>query len=97
MITIIRGRDSGKAKELLEAAQEYNAAIITQNKRSFLVKAHNYGFHDVEVLDYDDLMNDNYDVNKPVLIHNADKMLYHMIQNHYGLDMIGFTATEENE
>ncbi len=94
MKTIIRGRDSGKAKELLEYAQQNDAMIITQNKRAFKVKAESLGFKDIEIIDYEDLQYDNYDDNKPVVIHNGDKMLYWLISQKYGLETIGFTATE---
>ena len=95
MKTIIRGRDSGKAKELLKYAREHNAAIVTQDKHSFKVKAESYGYTDVEILDYQDLKNDNYDWQTPVVVHNGDKLLYTLLDKYYGLTLIGFTATEE--
>lgn len=95
MKTIIRGRDSGKAKELLAFAREHNAAILTQDKHAFKVKAENYGYRDVEILDYQDLHNDNYNWNIPIVIHNGDKLLYYLMDKYYGLTTIGFTATEE--
>ena len=93
MKTIIRGRDSGKAKELLQYARENNCFIITQDKRAFRVKAHNYGFNDIEIIDYDDLRNDNYPVGITALIHNGDKMLVALLDKFYGIDVIGMTAT----
>ena len=47
MKTIIRNRDSGKAKELLQYAREHNAFIVTENKRAFRVKAHSLGYDSV--------------------------------------------------
>ena len=55
MKIIVRGRDSGKAKELLAYARANNAAVLTQDKRSFQVKADGYGYHDITILDYQDL------------------------------------------
>ena len=95
MKTIIRDRDSGKAAELLKYAQAHGAAVITQNKRAFAVKAAALGFENIDILDYDDLKHENYDQHKPIVIHNADKMLYWLICKDYGLETIGFTATAE--
>lgn len=97
MKAIIRTRDSGKAKELLKFARQHNAAIVTQDKHAFKVKAESYGYKDVKILDYQDLHNDNYDWNVPVVVHNADKMLYTLLDKYYGLTLIGFTATMEEK
>ena len=95
MKTIIRSRDSGKAVELLAYAREHGAAVVTQNKRAFKVKASSFGYDDVEILDYEDLIHDNYDENKPIVIHNGDKCLFYLIDKFFGLSVIGFSATEE--
>lgn len=97
MKAIIRGRDSGKAKELLAYAREHNAAVLTQDKHTFKVKAAGYGYDDIEILDYQDLHNDNYDWNTPIVVHNADKLLYYLLNKYYGLTTIGFTSTIEEE
>lgn len=97
MITIINVRGSGKTKKLLEAAREKQAIILTQDKRAFKVKAHSYGYDDIQILDYEDLENDNYNLDKPILIHNADKVLNYLFDRYYGLKPLGFSATmEEN-
>ena len=96
MITIIQNRGTGKAKKLLETARENNATFITQDKRAFEVKAKSYGFSDVEILDYEDLEDDNYTIDKPVLIHNGDKFLEYLLDRYYGLNIVGFSATQEN-
>ena len=96
MITIIQNRGTGKAKKLLETAREKNATIITQDKRAFEVKAKSYGFSDVEILDYEDLEDDNYTIDKPVLVHNGDKFLEYLLDRYYGLNIVGFSATQED-
>lgn len=96
MKIIIRDRDSGKAAELLQYAYDNNATVITQNKRAFKVKAEALGFKDVKIIDYEDLKYDNYDLNMPVVIHNGDKMLYSLLDHLYGLETIGFTATNSS-
>lgn len=96
MITIIQNRGTGKAKKLLEIAQENDATIITQDKRAFEVKAKSYGYSDVEILDYEDLEDDNYTIDKQVLVHNGDKFLEYLLDRYYGLDIVGFSATQED-
>ena len=95
MLTIINNRDTGKAQQLLTAAREKNAIILTQDKRAFKVKAHSYGYDDIKILDYEDLENDDYDLTQPVLLHNADKILEYLFDRYYGLKPIGFSATME--
>lgn len=95
MFTIIQPRSSGKAKKILELARENQAAILTQDKRAFEVKAKSYGFSDITVLDYEDLENDSYSLDKPVIVHNGDKFLTYVLDRYYGLTPIGFSATEE--
>ena len=97
MYTVIRNRDSGKAKELLEYARENNCIIITQDKRSFKVKAKNYGFNDVEIIDYEDLDNDSYPLGVKAVVHNGDKMLKDLIDRFYYIEVIGMSATANNE
>ena len=95
MKTIIRGRGSGKAKELLQFARENNAIVVTADKRAFQVKADSYGFNDIKIIEYNDLLENNFDISKPVVIHNGDKMLQWLIDKFFCLDVIGMTATAE--
>lgn len=97
MKAIIRNRDSGKAQELLQFAKENNAIILTQDKRAFSVKAESYGYNTVEIIDYDDLQHDNYDLTKSLVIHNGDKVLKWLFDRYYNIDVIGFTATLTEE
>lgn len=94
MLAIIRNRDTGKARQLLEAARENNAFIITQDKRAFQVKAHGYGFDDITIVDYQDMMSADYPANKAVMVHNGDKMLSWFLER-FGIELIGYTATVE--
>ena len=95
MITIIRGRDSGKAKELLEAARHNGCAILTQDKGAFTVKAHSYGYDDITIYDYEDLKDDNCGFGSHIMIHNGDKMLAWLMDYYYGITVEGMTATNE--
>ena len=96
MLTIIDERDSGKAEKLLAAARRYNAFIITQNKRAFQVKAHNLGYDDITIVDYDDLQLDNYPIALPALVHNGDKMLRWLLNKYFLIEALGFSATKED-
>lgn len=93
MKVIIRDRDSGKAQELLQYAQNHGAAVITQNKRAFQVKAQSLGFNNMDIIDYEDLKCGNYDRHRPIVVHNGDKFLQYLIEKDYGISIIGFTAT----
>ena len=98
MITIIRNRDSGKAKQLMEIARKNNCAIITQDKAAFEVKAHSYGYDDIQIYDYNDLKDDTYSFGEHVLIHNGDKMLAWLLDYFYGIEVDGMSATcDENK
>ena len=97
MLTIIRDRDSGKARQLLEAARKLNCAILTQDKDAFEVKAHSYGFDDIKIIDYEDLKDDNYEYGGNMLIHNGDKMLEWLFDYFYGINVKGFSATVQEQ
>ena len=98
MKVIIDKRGSGKIKQLLETANEIpNSIILTQDKRALKVKAHSYGYENLEIIDYQDLRNDNYPIGATVFVHNGDKTLYHLLDNYFGLNVGGFTATMEDE
>lgn len=94
MNAIIRDRDSGKARQLLEAARATNSFIITQDKRAFAVKAHNYGYDDITIVDYQDMMSNDYPAQQTVMIHNGDKMLKWFLER-FGVELVGYTATVE--
>lgn len=98
MKVIINTRGSGKSKQLLETASKIkNAIILTQDKRAFEVKMKSYGYHNIEIIDYDDLKNDNYPFDAIIFVHNGDKLLSYLLNHYYGLELGGFTATmEEN-
>lgn len=95
MYTIIRGRESGKAHEVLELARNNAAIVVTPDSRAFRVKAHNYGFDDVLIMSYQDLQT-GIVPEKPLILHNLDKAINDIMQISYGIEVpiIGFSATE---
>ena len=98
MKVVINKRGSGKTKALLEAANNTpNAIFLTQDKRAFEVKAKSYGYHNINIIDYQDLKEDNYPVDAIVFVHNGDKLLYYLLDKYYNLNLGGFTATMEDK
>lgn len=95
MISIIRERDSGKAYDLLEAANKTRGIVVTENREALQVKANAYGFYSVTIINYNDLLEGNYYFGEPIFIHNADKFMKFIMLNKFGLDMQGYSATLE--
>ena len=89
MKTIIRDRETGKARQLIEFAAENNAAVAAENPDAFKVKAASYGYPNVKIISWDEV--DSYVSAHKVVIHNADKFMQWI----YGLNLIGFSATLE--
>ena len=97
MISIVDARGTGKSKQLIEAAQKANAIILTKDKRGFEVKAKQYGFEDVDILDYEDLENDDYTLARPIMIHEVNYALDYLFDRYYGLKVEGYSGTKEND
>jgi len=92
MKTIIRDRETGKARQLIEYAAENNAVIAAENPDAFRVKASSYGFPNVEIISWNDVLTDKlYLPYHKFVIHNADKFMRWA----YGENLIGFSATLE--
>ena len=92
MKTIIRERETGKARQLIEYAAENNAVIAAENPEAFRVKAKSYGFPEVKIVSWSDVCCDDiYLPHEKFVIHNADKFL----QYAFGENCIGFSATLE--
>lgn len=98
MIKIIGPRGTGKTTKLFELARKNNAMILTSNSRAMREKARSRGYEDVEIIGYGDLDNDDYSLNKNVLVDNADDVLNYLMNKFYSIKVIGYTATiDENE
>ena len=97
MKIIINTRGSGKSKQLLEiASKTENGVVLTQNKQGLQVKAKNYGFNNLKIIDYDDLEHDRFPLDAILFVHNGDKMLSFLLQHFYSVELGGFTATMED-
>lgn len=98
MISIIGPRGTGKTSKLFGLAREKDAMILTSNSRAMREKARSRGYNDIEIIGYGDLDNDNYSLNKKIFVDNADDILNYLINKFYSLEVIGYTATiNENE
>lgn len=97
MITIVRGRDSGKARELLAAARDMKAVIASDDPERLRDKANRYGIYEVAICSYDDLMAGDSEISQhPIMIQNVDKFL----EFYFGMsnqNIVGFSATLEEE
>ena len=82
MIKIIGARNTGKTKLLLEAANKVQG------------KANAYGFYDVHIINYQDLIDGNYYFGEPFYIQKAELFL-DALSKKYGLDLQGITFTED--
>lgn len=89
MKTIIRDRETGKARQLIEYAAENNAVIAAENPDAFRVKAASYGYPDIKVIDWVKILMG--DTPQKFVIHNVDKFLKYA----FGNNCIGFSATLE--
>ncbi len=93
MINIIGPRGSGKTIKLLQAAREKNNIILTSNSRALREKAKSLGYRDVEIIGFGDLDNDNFSLGKDVLIDNIDSVCDYLLNKFYGLEIVGFSVT----
>lgn len=92
MKTIIRDRETGKARQLIEFAAAEDATIAAENPDAFRVKALNYGYPNIKIISWEDVMvNIEEPLPDKLIIHNMDKMMYWWLGNH----LIGFSATLE--
>lgn len=93
MFIIAKPRESGKTHELLTVANENNAQILTTNKRALQAKASAYQMPCLNIIDLEDLINGNYDINIPVYIHKAEKVLQQLFTLEYNVDLEGMSIT----
>lgn len=94
MIKIIGARNTGKTKQLLEAANKMQGTVLAENKEALKVKANSYGFYDVNIINYQDLIDGNYYYGRPFFIQKAELFLETFAKKQ-GLDLQGITFTED--
>lgn len=96
MIKVIGPRGTGKTTKLFELARKNNAMILTSNSRAMREKARSRGYNDLEIIGFGDLDNDNFSLNKDVLVDNAEYVLKDLLNKFYSINMTGFTANLED-
>ena len=74
----------GKTRYLLEYSSKNQVPIITSNKHTLEIKAHEYGIDNAKILDYEDLDDDNFEIGECV-VHNGDEVLTWLLDRFYGL------------
>ena len=97
MIKVIGPRGTGKTTKLFELARKNKAMILTSNSRAMREKARSRGYEDVEIIGLGDLANENFSLGKDLLVDESNYSLKYMLNEFYGLNMIGFSTTDENE
>lgn len=97
MINIIGPRGSGKTTQLFKKARELNAMILTTNSRALREKANSRGYRDIEINGFGNLKNDDYSLAKPALVDNADVFLASLLEKYYGIEVVGFSATIDED
>lgn len=96
MNLIIRPRETGKARQLLEAAAQTDAIVAAENPGALQTKAKAYKIYGLEIISYDDLIEGNYHTHQRAYIHNGDKFMKYLMAKKYGLELCGFSATVED-
>lgn len=95
MKVIARPVGTGKTKELMEAALEVDGTIFTNNKRALRVKADSYGFDSLNIMDWDDLLDGNFDPEKPIFVHKLEDVMEELLYSDYGVHMAGYSVAME--
>lgn len=56
MIKIIGAPGSGKTKQLMAMCAEENATLVCKNPEAMVVKAHAYGYKNINIISYTDFL-----------------------------------------
>ena len=99
MEIIARPRGTGKTRELLTKAHLANAQVLTTNKRALQAKAQAYGLIGMTILDWNDMLEDEFNPERPLYIHKVDDVMTELFNNEfYGLklDAISLTLEDNN-
>lgn len=91
MKVIARPIGTGKTKELMDIALESDGIILTTNKRALSTKAQAYGFDNLEIVDWNDLLYGNYDKEKPLFVHKLDDVMKEYFFKDFNLNLVGYS------
>lgn len=98
MKVIARPAGTGKTKELLELADSEFGQILTTNKRGLKAKADAYGYDDVLIIDWNDMMYGNYSERRPLFIHKAEDVIQELLNSDFaGVKLKGLSLRMDEE
>lgn len=95
MKVIARPVGTGKTRELMELALENDGMILTTNKRALQAKANSYGFDDLCIIDFLDLVQGDFDAPKPLYIHKLEDVMEDYFNHYFGLKLAGYSIAME--
>lgn len=95
MKAIIGERGCGKTSKLFKYAKDTDSIILTINPYALKEKAKSMKYKGLEIIGFNDLDNDNFSFGKNIVVDNAEYVLQSLLNEYYGLNMTGFTATME--
>lgn len=89
MVRIIDERGKGKTSRLLLLAKEFNGILVSPNKNVTQDIANKYGWSkkDIEIISYEDFINNKYTKGKIILIDEIDIFLKRINQNIAGYSL----------
>lgn len=97
MKLVFRERDSQKARQLFEEAEQRelngeNVVIITPNARALRVKAESYGFN-LNIMEPDDVTIETIN-NSSIILHNVDRLIENYFQRNFiAANVVAMSAT----
>lgn len=92
MKVIARPVGTGKTKELLETALKTGGTVLTTNKRALKEKARAYGMTDICIVDWSDLLYNNFDASKPLYVNKLDDAMEEYFKKDFGLQLAGYSV-----
>lgn len=95
MKVIARPIGTGKTRELLETALENDGIVLTTNKRALMEKAKAYGLDDICIVDWADLLYNDYDHDKPLYVNKLDDAMEEYFKLDFGLKLAGYSVAME--
>ena len=87
MYKIIDQRGTGKTNKLMSLVKENNGVLVCTNPEAMRVKAHAYGFDDIDIISDRDYWLDNYNLHKKVFIDELENFIYEYDDNIYGYSL----------
>lgn len=91
MNVIAKPRGTGKTRELLTMASMNNGQVLTTNKYALRAKAEAYGITNVPIYDWEDILMNEYDYDKPLYVHKAEEVFTQLFENDFQLKLAGLS------